>query len=104
MNIHQALEVFDCLDPEFKGRVLVDHKDGAWVLLESRDGPHVTDALLYGLVESIRLVSSGDDDHYLQEKKRSRIQFQKYMFEINWVCCNSSSNGGDGGSSNRSSS
>ena len=65
VHMHESLEVFDRLDLELGRGVLVTNKDGARVLLECADCPHVVDALLDGHVQRQSLVDAGDDDEDL---------------------------------------
>ena len=50
MDAHEPLEIAHSLHPELQRRVLVHNKDGLGVLLESGNGPHMVDTLLYRFV------------------------------------------------------
>lgn len=64
-GVAHTFEVFDRLDSQLQGGVLVTNKDGARVLLEGRHGPHVVHALLDGFIQSEGFVRSCDQNHHL---------------------------------------
>ena len=70
MDIHEALEVLDRFDLEFKGRVLVADQNGARMLLEGGDRPHVVHPLLYRLIQRKCFVSTSDNDHDLWRMRK----------------------------------
>ena len=56
VDVHEALEVLDCLDLELERGVLVAYEERVRMKLECGNGPHVTHAFLDRLVEGESLV------------------------------------------------
>ncbi len=54
----------DRFHPQLQGGVLVGHDHGVRVQLQAREGPHVVDALLDALLQSVGLLRSQDDGHH----------------------------------------
>ena len=65
MNVHESFEVFDSLDAEFEGGVLVADKQCLGMLLKGGHCPHVVHSFFYGLVESKGLVRPSNKNHNL---------------------------------------
>lgn len=75
-----TFEVFHSFDSELQGGILIADKNGARVLLESRNCPHVVHSLLYGFVQSKGFVCPCDKNHHLSRGKQHYNQSDYLLF------------------------
>ena len=82
MNVHESFEVFDSLDAEFEGGVLVADKQRLGMLLKGGHRPHVVQSFFYGLVESKGLVRPSNKNHHLDRvySRKSKVKDSTFSY------------------------